>query len=48
MVDHLVLFKFKEGTSQENINALAEGLRGLSSLPGVVALTCGAYLHAFN
>src|SRR5215472_9075917 len=42
MVDHLVLFKWKEGAKIDDIIAAISGLKSLKSkIPGIVDLTCG-------
>lgn len=42
MVEHIVLFKWKETTTPEEIEAVMEGLKGLKSkIPGIVDLSCG-------
>lgn len=42
MIDHLVLFRWRDGAPQESIDAAIEGLRGLKDqIPGIVDLTCG-------
>jgi hypothetical protein len=42
MVEHLVFFKFKDGTSKQDVEALHQGLRKLKkTVPGVVELTVG-------
>jgi len=42
MVEHLVLFKFVDGTDESQIEAVAAGLRDLrTKVPGVLELTAG-------
>src|SRR5437588_12184483 len=42
MVEHLVLFRWKEGADSAAINAALEALRRLKNeVPGIVELTCG-------
>ena len=42
MIDHIVLFKVKEGTPPESVSGMLEGLRGLEArVPGIVALSAG-------
>ncbi len=42
MVEHVVLFRWKEGTNPEAIAAALEELRKLKEkIPGIVDLTCG-------
>ncbi|ELR17676.1 stress responsive A/B barrel domain protein [Acanthamoeba castellanii str. Neff] len=40
-IEHLVLFKLKEGTTEEQIAELVAGLQTLASLPGVEKITAG-------
>jgi hypothetical protein len=43
MIEHIVLFKVKVGTSPESVAAMVAGLRGLRSVvPGIVDLSVGA------
>ena len=43
MVEHLVLFKVKPGTSEEAVQAMQDALRGLQeSIPGILEITVGA------
>ena len=43
MVEHLVLFKVKAGTSEEAIEAMQQALRDLQeAIPGVMEITVGA------
>jgi hypothetical protein len=47
MVEHLVLFKFKDGTPSAAVEAVHAGLRALKGVvPGVVDLTVGANFTA--
>ena len=42
MVEHLVLFKWKEEATPAAIEQVLEGLRSLKTkVPGIVELTCG-------
>jgi Stress responsive A/B Barrel Domain len=42
MIEHIVLFKWKEGTTPEAIAAVMKGLQGLKdSIPQIVDLSCG-------
>lgn len=42
MVEHIVLFKWKAGTTPEQIDAVMEALRELKAkIPGIVDLSCG-------
>ena len=42
MVEHLVLFKWKDGVSAEAIESAVDGLKGLRHrIPGIIDLTCG-------
>mmetsp|Transcript_15709 Transcript_15709/g.28573 ORF Transcript_15709/g.28573 Transcript_15709/m.28573 type:complete len:117 (-) Transcript_15709:1421-1771(-) len=40
-VDHVVLLKVKEGTTEDEIQRLFEGIRSLNVIPGVVSVTVG-------
>ena len=41
-VEHVVLFQWKTGTSDETIEGILTALRGLQqSVPGILSLTCG-------
>ena len=43
MVEHIVLFKVKAGTTTDAIAAMVQGLKGLAGrVPGVVGLSVGA------
>ena len=43
MIEHIVLFKVKAGTSPEAVAAMMNGLKALqSTVPGVVGLSVGA------
>lgn len=42
MIEHIVLFRWKERTSQDAIEKALAELRGLKEkIPGIVDLTCG-------
>jgi hypothetical protein len=42
MVEHIVLFRWKEDATPEAIQRVLDGLRGLKGkIPGIVDLTCG-------
>lgn len=41
MVEHFVLFKLKEGTSEGQKQAVIDGLKGLSSIDGVIEMSVG-------
>ncbi|ERN18717.1 hypothetical protein AMTRI_Chr04g243130 [Amborella trichopoda] len=41
VVEHTVLFKIREGTEPEKVDAMMSGLRGLTSLDSVIYLTTG-------
>ncbi len=41
MIRHIVLFRFVPGTTAEQVEAIAQGVRGLASIPGVSAISCG-------
>jgi len=42
MVEHLVLFRWKEGVDSAAIDSALEGLRALKDqIPGILELTCG-------
>jgi Stress responsive A/B Barrel Domain len=44
-VEHLVMFKWKEGTTPEQTEAIAQALRGLATqIPGIVSLDYGAQI----
>jgi len=46
MVEHLVLFRWKEGVDSAAIDSALEGLRDLKDkIPGILDLTCG---HNFS
>ena len=46
MVEHLVLFRWKEGADSAAIESALEGLRALEdAIPGILELTCG---HNFS
>lgn len=43
MVEHIVLFRWKEAASQQAIDSAVAGLRGLKGkIAGIVDLSCGA------
>jgi hypothetical protein len=43
MIEHIVLFRWTEGTSQEAMNTAMTELRKLKDkIPGIVDLSCGA------
>jgi hypothetical protein len=41
MVEHLVLFKLHEGTSEGEKQAVIDALQGLSSIDGIVEMSVG-------
>src|SRR5258705_12180417 len=42
MIEHIVIFKWKPGTSKETIEAAEAGLMGLKNkIPGIIEMTCG-------
>lgn len=42
MVEHIVLFKWKDTATPKQIEAVMEGLNGLKDkIPGIVDLSCG-------
>lgn len=42
MIEHIVLFKWKEGTASSEIAAVMSGLKSLKhKIPEIVDLTCG-------
>ncbi len=42
MIVHIVLFKWKEKTSSEDINAVVKSLQGLKEkIPQIIELSCG-------
>ena len=42
MVEHLVMFKFVDGTDETQLEAVTEGLRSLrTKVPGILELTAG-------
>jgi Stress responsive A/B Barrel Domain len=42
MIEHIVLFKWIEGTSETQIAEVVEALKGLKEkIPGIVDLSCG-------
>lgn len=42
MVEHIVLFKWKDTATPKQIKAVMEGLNGLKDkIPGIVDLSCG-------
>jgi hypothetical protein len=41
MVEHIVLFKLHEGTSEVQIQAVIDALKGLSSIDGIVEMSVG-------
>jgi hypothetical protein len=47
-IEHLVLFKLKEGTTEEQIAELVAGLQTLASLPGVEKITAGTSPSALS
>jgi hypothetical protein len=42
MIEHIVLFKWKEDAPEEAIRAAMDGLKALrDKIPGIIDLTCG-------
>ncbi|OWM77290.1 hypothetical protein CDL15_Pgr028927 [Punica granatum] len=46
VIEHIVLFKVREGTEQSKVNAMMSGLNGLNSLDQVLYLTAGPVLRS--
>ena len=45
-IEHMVMFKWKEGTTPEQTEAIAQALRGLATqVPGIVSLDYGAQIR---
>jgi hypothetical protein len=49
MIEHIVLFEIKKGTSQKEIDDMVTALRGLKDkVPGVLELSVGPNLSQYN